>query len=84
MKPAPHLRILIAGLVLSGAASAQGDECVTATSLPFDTPTAFDTTGASESAPAFSCIAGSGDPTSKDVWFTFTAVDDLSFRVSPG
>lgn len=82
MKPAPHLRILIAGLVLSGAASAQGDECVTATSLPFDTPTAFDTTGASESAPAFSCIAGSGDPTSKDVWFTFTGVDDYVTTVT--
>ncbi|MEE2938925.1 MAG: hypothetical protein VX460_00940 [Planctomycetota bacterium] len=82
MKPASCCRILIAGLVLSGAAFAQGDECATATGLPFDTPTAFDTTGATESAPNFSCVAGAGDDTSRDVWFEFTALASYTTTVT--
>ena len=50
-----------------------GDECATALPIDVDTPTAFDTTPATESDLDFSCIVGTGDPRSPDLWYTFTA-----------
>ncbi len=74
MTPFSCSRFLTAGLVLSGAAFAQGDECATAATLPFDAMVAFDTTAATVSAPDFSCAVSGGDFASEDVWFTFTSV----------
>ena len=56
-------------------------ECVDAVAIATDTPTVFDTTMATVSAPDFSCSAG-GDLTSQDVWFTFTAAADYMAQAS--
>ena len=73
-------RLLTAGLVLSGAAFAQGDECATATTIATDTSTAFDTSTATPSVPDFDagCGAGGGSTSSNDVWFKFTATADYT------
>ena len=70
-----------AGTVFASGAFAQ-DECSTALPLAFDTPTAFDTTGATPSAPDFSCFAGGGTLTSQDVWFEFTSTADYMAQVT--
>lgn len=71
-----------AGTIFATGAFAQGDECATASNLAFDTATAFDTTGATASAPDFSCAAGGGDLTSQDVWFEFTSTADYTALVT--
>lgn len=53
-------------------------ECADAAEIALDTPTAFDTTGATDStmttgAPAFGC---GGATSGQDVWFKFTAAAD--------
>lgn len=71
-----------AGTLFATGAFAQQDECVDALPLGFDTLTAFDTTGATESAPDFSCAATNGDLTSRDVWFEFTSTADYAALVT--
>ncbi len=80
MKPLSCSRLLTAGLVLSGVAFAQGDECATATAITPGTPAGFDTSTATPSVPAFtaSCSAGGGSTSSNDVWFSFTATADYA------
>ena len=84
MKLSSCSRLLTAGLVLSGAAFAQGDECATATTIATDTPTPFDTSSATPSVPDFtaSCGAGGGSTSSQDVWFKFTATADYTATAS--
>lgn len=57
-------------------------ECVDAAPIVPGDLTAFDTTGATESAPDFSCAAGGGSATSPDVWLTFTATADYMATVT--
>ena len=61
-------RLALVGLVTAGAASAQNDECATATAVMLGA-TAFDTTTATLSPEVWPC-AGGGGP---DLWYTYTA-----------
>ncbi|MCP3916620.1 MAG: hypothetical protein GY711_13775 [bacterium] len=74
-----RLRLFVtwAGASLAAAAaSGQGaDDCATAHSLAGPGLFPFDTTGATESAPAWPCVTES-----RDVWFRWVAPDSGSFR----
>ena len=61
-------RLALASLVTAGVASAQNDECATATAVMLGT-TAFDTSAATLSPEVWPC-AGGGGP---DLWYTYTA-----------
>lgn len=74
--------IVATSSLFATGAFAQQDECIDAIALPYDTLTAFDTTLATESGPDFSCAAGGGDLTSRDVWFTFTSTADYMAQAS--
>ena len=68
----------LAAFTLVSLASAQNDECATATALTFGVTFPFDTTTATPSAPAWPCAAGTGG----DLWFTFTAVTTGNLTVT--
>ena len=75
LQPSLALRAL-AACALAALASAQNDECTGALPLPLGT-TAYDTTGATTSAPAWPCAGGGSD-----LWYVFTPPATGSYTVS--
>jgi hypothetical protein len=64
-------------LVAAGSAAAQNDECTTALNLPLGVATAFDTTVATLSAPAWPCAAS----TAPDLWYSVTATQNALLTI---
>ena len=61
-----------------GGGGPANDECAGAIPLALGAPTAFDTTTASTSAPAWPCAAGGGS----DIWFSYTTTSSDLVTVS--
>ncbi|MEC8511373.1 MAG: hypothetical protein VX015_04440 [Planctomycetota bacterium] len=75
MKKTPFL---LAAVVVASPAFAQNDECTGALALAANAPTAFDTTAATPSAPAWPCAAGGGP----DIWYSYTTSGIENIQVS--
>ena len=75
MKKTPFL---LAAVVVASPAFGQNDECTGALALAANAPTAFDTTAATPSAPAWPCAAGGGP----DIWYSYTTSGIENIEVS--
>lgn len=70
------LTALVLGVATTGVANAQNDECANATAVNLGA-TAFDTTAATTSAPAWTCALGGSD-----LWYTYTAANSNDIVLS--
>ena len=68
MNPRSSRSLLLAASALCAPAIAQNDECSGAIALTAGVATSFDTTTATPSAGAWSCVQNGGP----DLWFSYT------------